>query len=474
MKKLITFICLMYMLAIIMPTNVSANSVIDRTITTNFGKSTMAFTLRNLATGKVVYEKSGNYPMAPASSLKTVTGAAALHYLGADFKFHTYLYYSGSITNGTLNGNVYLKGEGDPTLQAKDFTHFAGVLKRLGISKINGHILGDDSLFVGSQLSPGVLPSYEGDYYAAPISALNMSVDADYDANTVKVQVKAGRVGSAPAVAILPNASGLRIINQAKTVAKGQGTNISVQRKRGTNQIIVSGRIVVGGSSTQLVAVQNATMSTLQAFANVLKANGIQFSPTTKITYGQVPADATKIQTKTSMPLSQLMTPFMKLSNNPIADILTKTIGYHVYGVGDLAHGTKAIQDYLAQQGVDSSKWTIVDGSGLSARNKVTTNDLTQFFVHAKNTTTYKILLNSLPVGGQGDKFVGGSLKSRFTQAAVRNRVIAKTGYIPGAASLSGYVRGKSGNWYTFSVMTSKPSASGSIDTLLKRVIDQY
>ncbi|HWO97677.1 MAG TPA: D-alanyl-D-alanine carboxypeptidase/D-alanyl-D-alanine-endopeptidase, partial [Bacillus sp. (in: firmicutes)] len=341
---------------------------------------------------------------------------------------------------------------------------------------INGNIYGDETWFTGDRLSPGILAKDETYYYGAPISALTTSPDNDYDVSTVIVTAKASRLGSAPSVSVQPNLSGLRLINNAKTVKRGSGNSLTIQRKYRTNQLIISGNLPQGNSKKEWVTMFNPTLSTLNSFKNTLVVQGIKFANDSKVDYATVPNNAVSLGTKRSQPLKQLMPSFLKLSNNGIADILVKTMGKRVYNVGDWKHGLKVVREYSQSIGLDMNQWKFEDGSGISHSNRVNAIQQTLLLVKQPQESSYSTFLTSLPIGGQRDRLIGGTLRSRFTEAAYKNRVMAKTGSLDGVSTLAGYVHANSGKWYAFSILVEHNSSSyiPQIDTVMKKIITTY
>ena len=105
-----------------------SKAAIDEVVETILGKDKATLTLRDRITGELLYTYRGDHLMRSASNMKIISGAAVLEVLGADYQFTTEIYTDGTISNGVLNGNVYIKGSGDPTLGEITFAHFAQVL----------------------------------------------------------------------------------------------------------------------------------------------------------------------------------------------------------------------------------------------------------------------------------------------------------------------------------------------------------
>ncbi|KGR78510.1 D-alanyl-D-alanine carboxypeptidase/D-alanyl-D-alanine endopeptidase [Ureibacillus manganicus] len=477
MRKKIVGGFILFLLAsnILFPMTMYATTI-NEAITNQLGSTNISVSVRAIDTGQVVFESNGDIGIKPASTLKLLTAVSSLHVLGEEYRFTTQIYYDGEIKNQVLNGNIYVKGGGDPTLQAENFQTLGNALKRHGITSISGNLYGDDSMFIGPQLTPGIAKHDESYYYAARTSAITMSPDDDYDSGTVLVQVNATSVGKTPIVQIEPNLSGMVILNKALTVSKSEKDTLEISREYNTNQIVISGQIPVGNTSKEWISLQDPTVNTLYAMKNVLKETGISFSTTSKIERKVVPTNATLLYTKKSIPLKKIMVPFLKLSNNNIADILVKTMGKENFGVGSLEHGLQVMNDYGRKLGLQMNEWDFEDGSGMSHNNKVTANQLTNLLYNVRNEPYYSVFYNSLPIGGQPDRLVGGSLRERFSTPNLMNKVVAKTGYISGVYTLSGYFTAKSGKEYAFTILTQnqKTIKLSSIDELVKMFIDQY
>ena len=438
--------------------------------------SNSSVSLRMIDNGELIYEKNGDSLMKPASTLKLLTAAAAVDTLGPNYRFHTKLYIDGSIEHRVLHGDIYIKGEGDPTLQQKDFITFASVLKQFGIESVNGNLYGDDTFFIGDQLSPGIAKEDESYYFAARTSALTMSPDQDYDAGTLIVNAHATSLGRAPVISVEPNHSGMIILNQAVTVNQNQESTIEMNRQYGTNKILVTGNIPIDTSFKDWVTLYDPTINTLQAMKKTFEDFGITFNEDMLIERKAIPINANHLYTKQSSSLKKLLNPFLKLSNNSIADILIKTMGHELYNKGDLDAGIEALKTYGNVIGLNMNYWRFEDGSGLSHQNKVSANELTDLLYKLNNHSNFPFIFSNLPIGGQSDRFIGGSLRKRFQEPAYENRVFAKTGHISGVYTLAGYVKANSGQTYAFAIMTQNQTSIklDAIDEVVKTVIQTY
>ncbi|TQE91760.1 D-alanyl-D-alanine carboxypeptidase/D-alanyl-D-alanine-endopeptidase [Ureibacillus terrenus] len=447
----------------------------DDAVDQYLGANGISVSIRDLETGDILYDRNGDAPMKPASTLKLLTAASALHSLGKDFRFKTAVFVDGKIVDHKLIGDLYFKGSGDPTFQKRNFSQIGDILKLLGVHTIKGNIYGDDFYFEGEALSPGVAKEDESYYYASRISALTMSPDRDYDAGTMIVHVIPTSVGMKPRIKFEPNDSGMVFVNEAKTVNAKEKNTIEIIRKYNSNEVVISGNIPLGAPHKDWVTLHDPTINTLIAFKKTLEEEGFAFEGTS-IGRKAVPKSAKLLYTKQSMPLADLVNPFLKLSNNSIADILVKTMGKKELGKGDFENGLKVIREYGKDIGLNMEHWQFEDGSGISHKNRTTANELTNLLVKVRKEPFFPIFFNSLPFGGEKDREIGGSLRERYLEDHLKNRVIAKTGHISGVYTLAGYVTASSGKMYAFAVMTQNQTKNKikDIDKAVEAIVEHY
>jgi len=444
----------------------SINSVMSDSRMTNASTSV---TIRKATTGEIVYQKNGNKGITPASSLKILTASAALETLGVNYRFSTDMLTNGTVSKGTLSGNLYLRGKGDPTLLKKDFDHFASMLVKKGVKRISGNIVGDDTWYDADRLSAGIAKDDESYYYAAQISALNLSPNTDYDTGSVIVEAKPSTKGRAAKITLTPATGVVRVINQSKTVPKGNSNTLKIKREYRTNKIIITGNAPIGSvGKKEWITVPNPTAYALDVFKKSLTSKGITFASNSKVVSGKTPKNARVLVTKKSMPLKDLIIPFMKLSNNSHAEVLAKEMGKVKYGNGSWNSGLKVMKEYANSVGLDVKQWIFEDASGMSHSNKVTSGQMTELLHHVRKEPWYGVFVSGLPVAGRAERFVGGSLRKRMKTAPARGNVMAKTGSLDNVSALAGYVRTRDGELLVFSVQTqnTKSSTVPAIDRL--------
>lgn len=424
--------------------------------------ATTGVSIRKANSGELIYDHFGETRLHPASNMKLLTGAAALETLGENYKFSTEVLSDGTVKAGMLSGDLYLKGKGDPTLLKQDFDVFAKDLAARGIKKINGNLIGDDTWYDDVRLSQDITWTDESYYYAAQVSALTASPNADYDAGTVIVEAHPNSIVGEPAkIKVLPETDVVNIINRSKTVAAGEVKDITIERQHGSNNIIIEGTVPAGGTVTrEWIAIWEPSYYALDLFKTSLEEQGIKFVGKHKITLGKTPSDAQLLTFKNSMALKELFIPFMKLSNNGHAEVLAKEMGKVVYGEGSWEKGLQVIEENSEEMGLNMETIMIRDASGMSHVNLIPSNEVTNLLVAVQNEPWYKTFLSSLPVAGISDRFTGGTLRNRMKTEPTVGNVKAKTGTLTAVSALSGYATTKDGELLTFSILINNDLAA--------------
>lgn len=418
-------------------------------------------TIRKASNGEIVYQYYADKGITPASSLKILTASAALETLGENYRFSTDVLTNGTVKSGTLKGDMYLRGKGDPTLLKRDFDNFASTLANRGVKRVSGHLIGDDTWYDTQRLSPGISKEDESYYYAAQISALTLSPNADYDAGSVIVEAKPSVNGRVAKVTLTPATNIVRVINKSKTVPKGYKNTLKIEREYGTNKIMITGNAPLAtAGKKEWIAVSNPTAYALDVFKKSLASKGITFSSTSKVLRGKVPENARVLLSKKSMTVKELMVPFLKLSNNTHAEVLAKEMGKVKYGVGSWNNGLKVMREYAGSVGLDVNKWVFEDASGMSHANKIPSSQLSLLLHKVRSEPWYGSFLRGMPIAGGYDRFVGGTLRTRLKLAPAKNNVIAKTGSLDNVSSLAGYAKTKDGEWLIFTIQTQNTKSS--------------
>lgn len=424
-------------------------------------KARVGVVIRDARTGEYLYRKSSTSQLTAASNMKLITAGAAMSELGPGYRFHTDVLAAAPNASGTIKGDLWLKGYGDPTLLESDFRALAQTLRGKGVRTVTGRLVADATWLDNQRYSPYWSSSYASEYYASQISALTVAPNTDYDAGTVIVKyAPASKVGARPTLTVYPAAARkyVRIVNKATTKSSGS-TTISARRTNGTNTITVSGSIARGRAASRTwVSVHDPKLLAATVFRAELTRAGITVRGAT--TAGRTPSGKRVLAKDTSMPLSQLLVPFLKLSNNNHAEVLTKTMGRVKSGQGTWSAGLARTRAWLRSQGVDTATVRLVDGSGLARANRLTATALGTVLVKVRAASWFSSYHKALPIAGVNSHMTGGTLRSRMRGTPAAGNAHAKTGTLTGVTALSGYVTDASGRSYVFVMISNYTGAS--------------
>ena len=414
-------------------------------------------------TGKVLFAKNEQIGLATASTLKTITAATAFSILGKDFQFQTTLGYSGNITpDGTLKGNLIIVGSGDPTLgswryQNKEnavLTQWVTAIKAAGIKKIEGSIIGDDRIF-GTQTTPeGWVWQDIGNYYGAGTSGLA------WRENQFDIHLKPG-ASTADDVKIIksvPETPHIQIVNELKTGASGSGDRTYAFLPPYSNVAYLRGTWGIGiGKSGISVALPDPAFDCAYRLQDTLKRLGISTSQqaTTarliELNKQSIPTITQKINTISSPALSEISYWFLKKSVNLYGETLLKTIALKSGKLATTSKGAETEINFWSAKGIDKSALNIIDGSGLSPGDRVTTSAMANVLFQIQKENWFPDFYKGLP------EYNGMKIKS---------------GTINDVSAFAGYHTDTAGNKYVIVININNYSGSG-INKKLFRVLNE-
>lgn len=415
-------------------------------------------------TGKVVFDKNSEVGLAPASCLKVITSAAAFDLLGKDYRYKTELGCDGDIESSTLTGNLSIKASGDPALGSWRWktTEMDTVLQKIltilkanNINKIIGDLVIDDSRWSTQATPRGWIWDDIGNYYGAGARGLNWH-ENQYDLN-----LKPGR-NTGDSVEIMgtePELDGSLLINELKTGKPGSGDNSIIYLPENGEIGFVRGT-VAGGNKTFTVSgsMPNATLLFGKAVTKFLLKNNIDLNGKTRpavyysISKEKMPVAAKTLMTIFSPSLDSINYWFLQKSVNLFGEAFVKTIAYEKTGFGSTDTGINIIKDFWSKNGIEKSALNIIDGSGLSPANRVTTNALVTVMQYAKKQKWYPSFYNALPE---------------------QNGIKMKSGYIGGVRSYTGYIKSKSGAEYTFAfIINNYDGSPGAVREKMWKLLD--
>ncbi|HUF47807.1 MAG TPA: D-alanyl-D-alanine carboxypeptidase/D-alanyl-D-alanine-endopeptidase [Vicinamibacterales bacterium] len=429
-----------------------------------------------LDTGQTLYASNAARHVVPASNMKIVTAAVAAEHLGWDFRYRTHLEAAGPVVDDVLEGDLVVTGSGDPSIGSTDeaaspvFSTWVDALRRAGIRRVHGRLVGDDDVFDDEGRGSGWSWDYLTAGYAAPSGGLS------YNDNVAVVRARPGASPGAPAtVLVTPPGHGLLVDNAVTTGAAGSRGTLSVSRRLGSRSLRARGQVPMGdGEMVRTTAVENPTSFFVGSLASVLDAHGVTVRDGAwdidELDRPLTTGVRRRVATHESPPLSLLAGQLMKVSQNFYAETLLKTIGLTVEGTGSEAAGRRAVRATLASWGVPDDAVVVYDGSGLSRYNYVTADALVAILTRIWKSETHRgPFVATLPVGAHD-----GTLASRMRDTTLARRVQAKTGSIANVRALSGYLETGSGRKLVFSIVVNHFTAPASeIDRIVERFLSE-
>ncbi|HJN18874.1 MAG TPA: D-alanyl-D-alanine carboxypeptidase/D-alanyl-D-alanine-endopeptidase, partial [Armatimonadota bacterium] len=315
-------------------------------------------------TGEVLYERTPDRALMPASNQKLLTTLGALEFLGPNFTYTTRVLSNGEVSEqGWLDGDLWVLGAGDPTLTRDDLDDLASQVSDHGITRISGSIVVDASCFPGPPLGRGWPWNDESSGYQAQVSGLAV------DSNVVRVEVTGGAKPGDPCALELEPESDYLTLDPECTTGEDGDDRPSVYRRRAQNVLATTGPVPPGVTVSGRVTLEDPALHLGTLFARSLVEKRIRADGS--CAHGLAPADATELATRESAPLTDILVALNVPSNNNIAEALLRTIPIPAGKPGTAGEGMSMVADHLTEIGVDTGPLRLCDGSGLSRLNLV-------------------------------------------------------------------------------------------------------
>jgi len=372
---------------------------------------TVSLTVLDVKTGEQVFGANSNVGLAPGSTMKTITSITALNILGKDFHFKTQFGYSGAIVNGVLNGDLIIRGYGDPTLgswrwettrEAYILSQLVTALRQAGIKSITGRVIGDDSFYGTQSIPDGWIYQDLGTYYGAGTSALC------WRENQFNIKLHTGEVNSPVSITgTVPAMPYLTFKSEATNGAAHTGDqtypylpsiNSNLMYLRGTYAIDQTKKSVAAAIPDPAFDLAWRLTDTLKSLG-IKVENGPESAATLRLKQQVIPQAANQLLTINSPSFSSILYWQNHISINLYAEQLLLAI---IPTNGTLAittaNGVKTLQDFWTTKGIDSNTLNVFDGSGLSPGNRVTTLTMARILQSARSAAWYTDFYDSLPV----------------------------------------------------------------------------
>ena len=393
---------------------------------------------------EMLFERDSKLLSRPASNMKLVTSAAALQVLGRNYQFKTQVLADTTTSDGVLHGNLYLKGGGNPDLTTSDMDSLASLVQSTGVKSVEWGVVADVSLF--DDVSWGYGWNWDDEPYSYAPFLTPLSVND----NCITVNVSPGDPAGGPArVTVEPPTSYVSILNKSKTVRDSVIHPLVVTRlfRDRLNTILVEGEIRADAHPVQReLSVWKPELYAATLFIEALQRKGVAVAGGPSV--GTTPKTSHVLATLFHG-LDSTVINMNKVSDNLSAELLLKDLGATLSGTsGSAQGGIYVVHQFLSTLGIDSTKISIADGSGLSFYDLLTTGMICQLLEGmSRQNDIFPIYRQSLPIAG-----VDGTLRNRMKRTPAEGNLRAKTGTISGVSSLSGYVKTLDGENLAFSM----------------------
>ncbi len=425
----------------------------------------VAIAVRPVDAGRPALSHRAAAPMNPASLMKLLTTLAALEMLGPAHTWRTEVLADGALANGVLNGDLYLRGSGDPKLTYERLWLLLRELRGRGLVEIRGDLVLDGTAFAPAPHDPG---AFDG----KPLRPYNVGPDAllfNFATLHLTLLPPANNGGTVRVLAE-PLPAGFEIVNrlQATDAPHCGEWRERLEAQLGASQIVLSGPFPrsCGERRWHLAGLSNGVLLH-GVFARLWRELGGQYAG--QLRSGATPPGAVALAVSESPTLGELVRDINKFSNNVMARQLFLTLGNPVgsnkVGAGGTAADT-ALRAWLAQKGLDFPELVIDNGSGLSRRARISAENLARLLAAAWASPVMPELLASLPIAA-----IDGTVRKKFNGNGFAGQAHLKTGSLEGVRGIAGYLLDRNGRRHIVVFMVNHPragEAQPAFDALLE------
>lgn len=399
--------------------------------------------------GDTLFSINADVPHVPASTQKMLTTVLALDALGPQYRFRTEVLRTGALRDGRIEGDIVLRGDGDPSLSTRFFGRSADAamdslaqrVVKAGVREVTGRVIGDASAFEARSVPEGWHPRILQDAYAGRVSALTLNE------NVVWVTIRPTTRGGAADVVLEPATTAIPLRANVRTVA---GRRSPLKISRTSAGISVTGTIGVdAGPRSYSYIVEDPATFTTGAFLSALRRNGVTVA--NGMTMSRTPAGAEPVMVWESAPLETLLTVMNRESVNVIAEHVFRAAsrGSDRHTMGSAFTADTALRALLQRTaGVRADALHSTDGSGLSQLDQISPRAMVQMLSWADNSPWGALVHASLPLAGES-----GTLRQRMKFTTAQTNLHAKTGTTNDVVALAGYVTARNGELLAFAML---------------------
>jgi D-alanyl-D-alanine carboxypeptidase/D-alanyl-D-alanine-endopeptidase (penicillin-binding protein 4) len=392
-------------------------------------------------------------PRSPASVMKVVTTWSALEYLGPAYTWPTEVYFLGEFDGRKLDGDLALKGYGDPYLVVEEVWKLLRALRRMGLTEITGDLVLDDSHFAIDEPDPGAFDGQPYRTYNVVPNALLMNFKA------VQFQFMADATRGRVNVATEPVLPNLEIDNNLVLVdGPCRGYQAGISFNHAEPQSLE--RVVLDGQFSRRCNVYGMGRTVLQhdtfafgLFSSLWKEVGGSFGG--DLRKAQIPPETTPALVWRSKPLGEVVRSINKNSNNVMTRQLLYTLGAEAAGApGTPATGVAAARELLAARGLNTDSLMLQNGAGLSRDERASMQFLVDLLRKAYRSPYAPEFIASLSLGG-----LDGTTRGRFDAGPTAGVMHLKTGRLDHVSAVAGYVHAANDRTYVVAVVMNSQNA---------------
>ncbi|HCN63056.1 MAG TPA: D-alanyl-D-alanine carboxypeptidase/D-alanyl-D-alanine-endopeptidase [Pseudomonas sp.] len=405
--------------------------------------------------------------MNPASTMKLVTTYAALEMLGPTHQWKTEFYTDGTLNNGILQGNLYLKGGGDPKLNMEKLWLLMRDLRANGVQQITGDLVLDRNFFEQPQLP---VFNDDGNDENKPFLVKPDALMVNLKALRFVARNDSGKV----LVSVEPPIASIRIDNQVKAINAKQCTGDvrynPVTQADGSVIVTVSGQLADGCNSQTYLSLLDHATYTAGAVRAIWKELGGSIQGQDR--QASVPKGAKLLARAYSPDLAEIIRDINKYSNNTMAQQLFLSLGaqFRTDADGDDAKAAqRVIRQWLAKKGITAPHLVMENGSGLSRAERVSAREMAQMLQAAWKSPYAAEFISSLPIAGKD-----GTMRKRLKTTAMNGQAHIKTGTLNTVRAISGFSRDSNGDTWAVVAILNDPRPWGASSILDQVLLDLY
>jgi D-alanyl-D-alanine carboxypeptidase/D-alanyl-D-alanine-endopeptidase (penicillin-binding protein 4) len=405
--------------------------------------------------GDTLFASNADVLLKPASIMKMMTTGVALDRFGPDHKFTTHVLRDAQVNGGVLEGNLYLRGGGDPTLSLRfwqgesPMDALARQVAAAGIRQVKGAVVADESAFETERIPHGWKTSYLMSAYAAPVSALSLNENVVW----IVARPENGRA----VVELDPASTAIPVTSTVRLTGGGGGRIVA---RRTSTGIQVSGTI--GSSSAPRrysLVVQEPPLFAAGALAASLEKLGVSVHGGVRT--GTTPRGADDVASVQSLPLANMVSYMNRESINHFAELMYRNAARRNEEQASSGTALEALRGFLGKAGVHPSHIRVTDGSGLSEADSLTARSMVHLLSYAHKADWGPVFHASMPVAGESEL-----MRRRMRASPAQGNLHAKTGTTNSVVSLAGYVTALNGEVIAFAFIYNGNDRSNARATM--------